>query len=631
MLDRTSHRSRRSARPVSLALFSLFIAGVFAAPRSAAADTVSVSPSDSIQGLVDVYPAGSTFVLRAGVYRLDAPVRPKDGDVFMGEAGAVVSGARTLTSFGRSGGYWTVSGQNQHAPEQGECRPAYQGCRYGEQLFIDGQLLVHVTSLAEVRPGTWFLDYNAHVIYFADDPSGRTVETSVVQSAFSGSAQNVTVTGLVIERFANPAQRGAVDSNGYGWQVTGNEIRWNHGTGVSVTSGSQVRGNQLHHNGDVGVSGGGDSVLIENNEIAYNNTANFEPNWEGGGTKFVATTNLVVRGNYVHHNGGPGLWTDTDNINTLYENNTTEDNELTGILHEISYDAVIRGNVSRRNGFGNPAWIWGGGIVVSSSTNVEVANNLVEDNAGGIGAGQQVRGSGAYGPHEINNLWVHDNSIRFTQGLTGLAVDTGDMSVFTSRNNRFNRNAYQLGSAVYYFAWMNAARSEATWHAYGLDTDAYTGSAAAGNGGGQTSGYLSDRPWASATTGYGPIERDTSNGEEFAGDGRAITLNGVTYAKGFGVHADSRIDFALGAACTSMTAVVGVDDEVGSNGSVLFQVFVDGAEKFNSGAMTGDMPGARFTIDVTGGYDLALVMTDSGDGSNYDHGDWADAQVTCTK
>ena len=80
-----------------------------------------------------------------------------------------------------------------------------------------------------------------------------------------------------------------------------------------------------------------------------------------------------------------------------------------------------------------------------------------------------------------------------------------------------------------------------------------------------------------------------------------------------------------------MTGVVGVDDEVDSNGTVVFQVFVDGAQKYNSGTMTGNMGGKRFTVDVTGAYDLALVMTDNNDGSNYDHGDWADAQVTCTK
>jgi hypothetical protein len=29
----------------------------------------------------------------------------------------------------------------------------------------------------------------------------------------------------------------------------------------------------------------------------------------------------VVRGNYVHDNNGTGMWTDTNNIHTLYEDN----------------------------------------------------------------------------------------------------------------------------------------------------------------------------------------------------------------------------------------------------------------------------------------------------------------------
>ena len=49
---------------------------------------------------------------------------------------------------------------------------------------------------------------------------------------------------------------------------------------------------------------------------------------------------------------------------------------------------------------------------------------------------------------------------------------------------------------------------------------------------------VSDLPFLSATNGWGPVERDTSNGEQAAGDGRPITINGVQYAKG------SRHEFA---------------------------------------------------------------------------------------
>ena len=49
--------------------------------------------------------------------------------------------------------------------------------------------------------------------------------------------------------------------------------------------------------------------------------------------------------------------------------------------------------------------------------------------------------------------------------------------------------------------------------------------------------FVSDLTPVSATNGYGPVERDMSNGGLAAGDGRTITLNGVTYPKGLGVHA----------------------------------------------------------------------------------------------
>ncbi|HLL88160.1 MAG TPA: NPCBM/NEW2 domain-containing protein, partial [Tepidisphaeraceae bacterium] len=41
--------------------------------------------------------------------------------------------------------------------------------------------------------------------------------------------------------------------------------------------------------------------------------------------------------------------------------------------------------------------------------------------------------------------------------------------------------------------------------------------------------YVSDLQWESATNGWGPVERDMGNGGSGAGDGPAITLNGVVY------------------------------------------------------------------------------------------------------
>ncbi len=47
-----------------------------------------------------------------------------------------------------------------------------------------------------------------------------------------------------------------------------------------------------------------------------------------------------------------------------------------------------------------------------------------------------------------------------------------------------------------------------------------------------TTTYLSDLTWTSATNGWGPVEKDKSNGDSPAGDGKTITLNGTTYREG---------------------------------------------------------------------------------------------------
>lgn len=146
-----------------------------------------------------------------------------------------------------------------------------------------------------------------------------------------------------------------------------------------------------------------------------------------------------------------------------------------------------------------------------------------------------------------------------------------------------------------------------------------------GVGGGTT--YLSDLNWTSAVSGWGPVEKDRSNGEQGATDGHTITLNGVTYAKGLGVHASSDVRFALNGAYKTFAADVGVDDEVGSNGSVVFQVYADGTLLYDSGILLGSSATNQVSVDVTGKNELRLVVTTAGDNDWYDHADWANARL----
>jgi alpha-glucosidase len=138
--------------------------------------------------------------------------------------------------------------------------------------------------------------------------------------------------------------------------------------------------------------------------------------------------------------------------------------------------------------------------------------------------------------------------------------------------------------------------------------------------------FISDLAFT-GENGYGPVEKNTSNGEDAANDGVMMMIEGVMYAKGLGVHAPSKVTIALGGQYKTFLADVGVDDEVMADGTVVFRVVVDGAELFNSNTMTGNDAAKPVSVDVTGKNTLELFVDDAADGIGSDHADWANARL----
>ena len=458
---------------------------------------VDILPGQNIQAIVNGYPPGTAFLLKAGVHRMQT-ITPRTGDTYTGEMSGstrltTLSGARLLTGWVFDGTRWYVSGQTQgQTPTTtGVCLPTHPRCIYAEDLFFDNVMKYHEDALAEVGPGEWFFDYAADRIYVGDNPTGHIVETSVTPSLFNPSgADDVTIQNLVVEKYASPSAMAAVNlgnspNGAERWLVTGSEVRWNHGAGIGMDTNTAARNNYVHHNCGFGFVGAGIGVVVESNEISYNNimagktdaVCGYDHYWGAGGSKWVYTTNLIVRGNFAHHNHGPGLWTDINNIYTLYENNIAEDNFRSGIYHEISYDAIIRNNTLRRNGTEHayPWWTTGGGIEVTSSRNVEIYGNTLEHNWQGITALDDHRGTGIHGPWTLINLNVHDNTvisgiIAAGGGRTGVADSAGTAAFSSTANNRFQRNIYVLGTTLRYFIWMGRELSEHEWQSFGQDT-----------------------------------------------------------------------------------------------------------------------------------------------------------------
>jgi hypothetical protein len=140
--------------------------------------------------------------------------------------------------------------------------------------------------------------------------------------------------------------------------------------------------------------------------------------------------------------------------------------------------------------------------------------------------------------------------------------------------------------------------------------------------------YVSDLNWVGTpTNGYGPVEKNTSNGSSGAGDGKTITLNGATYSKGLGAHATSDIIYNLGAAYSFFHSDVGIDDETGAASGVVFQVYADNVKVFDSGSMSQTTATKSINLNITGVQQLRLHIDDLDGDFSYDHGDWAGAYV----
>lgn len=426
-------------------------------PGAMPSGAIAVPVGTDLQALVDASPAGTVFWIESGVHRLES-VTPKDGQQFIGEAGAVLSGARVLSDFTNEGGAWSVGGQTQEGLRNAADEATSDSPRggYPDAVYLDDKPLTPVASLSDLGAGKFYFDYEADRIYLGDDPTGHLVEAAVRDAAFKGTATGVVVQDLTIEKYASPIQSSALGGNAspHGWLVQDNEVRLNYGIGIGVGTDSQALGNYVHDNGNMGMSGVGDNILVQGNEIAHNGYwSGIEVLWEGGGAKFAITHDLVVRDNYSHDNNGFGLWTDIDNVNTLYEGNYVANNNQGGINHEISYDAVIRNNVLVGNG-ADPSltWLWGGGIQLQDSQNVQIYGNTVDMSSGGNGIGliEQGRGTGAYGEYKTANNSVHDNIIisgGSDSGQAGLTTDEDSAAVF-SQGNTFDGNHYYVTNAV---------------------------------------------------------------------------------------------------------------------------------------------------------------------------------------
>ena len=118
--------------------------------------------------------------------------------------------------------------------------------------------------------------------------------------------------------------------------------------------------------------------------------------------------------------------------------------------------------------------------------------------------------------------------------------------------------------------------------------------------------------------------------------GGPLLLEGKTYAKGIGAHANSIAVYDIPEKAARFVALVGIDDSQKSNprSSVVFQVFGNVKEMGEKPVLIAESPALSdkslrswaFDLELNTRFkELHLVVTDAGDGIAADHANWVDA------
>ncbi|RME90348.1 MAG: alpha-galactosidase [Verrucomicrobia bacterium] len=109
--------------------------------------------------------------------------------------------------------------------------------------------------------------------------------------------------------------------------------------------------------------------------------------------------------------------------------------------------------------------------------------------------------------------------------------------------------------------------------------------------------------------------------------GKPLAIGGRRFDHGVGTHARSTLWVRLDGRAERFQAMVGVDDAAGNRrASVRFRLYADDEKLFDSGRMTLGDPPKPVDVDLSGRRSLLLLVTDAGDGIDFDHANWAEAR-----
>lgn len=109
--------------------------------------------------------------------------------------------------------------------------------------------------------------------------------------------------------------------------------------------------------------------------------------------------------------------------------------------------------------------------------------------------------------------------------------------------------------------------------------------------------------------------------------GDPISMAGLTYERGIGVHSKSELTYALNGEFEQFATTIGLDDSVRPLGDVVMKIVGDGNTLYEADSVTGVDSPRDILLDIKGVKSLTLVVDYGGGLDASDHANWADARL----
>lgn len=347
---------------------------------------------------------GGTVVLRGGTYHQSVFVYPRKGltiQPYLNER-VWLDGAKAVTGWTASGSVWVKSNwttffdasptYTKGAPDGTQpgwqwLNPARPMAAHPDQLWIDGAALTQVGTRSAVKAGTFFVDRSAKQLVIGSNPTGKTVEASMLSKALTIRSTDGEIRGIGVRRYATSVpEKGAVTADMPGIRLTDVTIIDNATTGF-FTWAANVRLERvtLARNGLLGAGAyQADGLRVRGVLATGNNSEGFNRAPVSGAFKVTRSRGVTFSKNAFVYNAGQGPWFDESVYDITFTDNDLYGNEGYGLVIELSDKAVVANNLVAKSGMP--------GVFITNSGNISVWNNTLTGNAnGGIYVTQDYR------------------------------------------------------------------------------------------------------------------------------------------------------------------------------------------------------------------------------------------------